>query len=106
VVAREDDEDDTPARRPRAHETGRLAMASPPAQRGGLHLITSAMAAEVYTVRHGKRVNSIPVSYTKPSHPHETGGTAWKLHATGPQQAPPGCHKNVHGKTVCGPERL
>jgi len=106
VVARVDDEDESPARRPRGHETARLAMAAPPAQRGGLHLITSAMASEVYTVRHGKKVYSIPVSYTKPSHPHETTATTWKLHASGPVQAAPGCHKNVHGKTVCGPERL
>jgi Transglycosylase SLT domain len=84
-----------------------LAMAPmPPASRhgGGFHLISGAMAAEVYPARHGHKNFTIPVSYIKPEHGHES--SPWKLHATGPQQASPGCHKNLHGKSVCGPERL
>jgi hypothetical protein len=104
VVAREEE---APARQP--HQVTRVALAMPPAppvQRsgGGFHLISGAMAAEVIPAHRGKKNLTIPVSYSKPvrSHPVQV----WKLHATGPLQAPPGCHKNVHGKSVCGPERL
>jgi hypothetical protein len=80
---------------------------APPVQHGGggLHLISSALAAEVVPVRHGKKNLTIPVSYTKPSHAAHAP-SPWKLHATGPVQAPPTCHKNARGKMVCGPERL
>jgi Transglycosylase SLT domain len=106
VVAREEEE---PVRRP--HATTRVALEmprSPPTMRsgGGLHLISSAMAAEVYPARRGHHPVLIPVSYTKPERTHSHSVTGWKLHATGPIQAPPGCHKSLHGKTVCGPERL
>jgi hypothetical protein len=105
VVAREE-EDETPFRS-RSHQVSRVALAmAPPTQHGGgLHLISGAMAAEVYTVRHGKRVPMLPVSY-KPSGHAPTHGETWKLHVTGPRQAAPECHKGLHGKLVCGPERL
>jgi hypothetical protein len=106
-VARE--EDDAAVRH--AHTPTRVALAippTPPVQRsgGGLHLISSAMAAEVVPARHGKRNLTIPVSYTKPRHAAARAPTTWKLHASGPVQAPPVCHKNAHGKMVCGPEQL
>jgi hypothetical protein len=119
VVARaeeRDDEDDVPLRRThsQSHQSAptRVALAmgrtSPQRSGGGFHLISSAMAAEVYTTRHGKKVYTIPVSYTKPDRTpaHSSGGSGWKLHATGPVQAPPVCHKNSHGKTVCGAEHI
>jgi hypothetical protein len=77
-----------------------MGRTSPQRSGGGFHLISSAMAAEVYTTRHGHRAYAIPVSYTKTERAH-TPETGWKLHATGPVQAPPVCHKNAHGKTVC-----
>jgi hypothetical protein len=114
TVAR-DDEEDAPARRPhvfaQTHSPNRVALAmapNPPVQRsgGGLHLISSAMAAEVYPARHGHRSLEVPVSYTHPEHSRSHPAGPWKLHASGPVQAPPDCHKNSHGKLVCGPERL
>lgn len=113
---RDDDYDDTPVRRHHvaAHPSGStrvtLAMGRTAPQRsgGGLHLISSAMAAEVYTTRHGRKVAVTPVSYTRDerSRGHEASGSVWKLHATGPVQAPPVCHKNGHGKMVCGAEHI
>ena len=112
VVARVEEEDDSPVRRTHTAthhaQPTRVALAIPrvpPVQRsgGGLHLISSAMAAEVYSVRRGHKATATPVSYSKP-HERPAGGPVWKLHATGPVQAPP-CHKS-HGKTVCGPDRL
>ncbi len=84
-----------------------LAMHPTPAQRrgGGLHLISTAMAAEAYPVRHGPKAYPIPVSYTKPAHARPISST-WKLHASGPLQAAPVCHKNKLGKMICGPDRL
>jgi hypothetical protein len=115
-VARADvrDEDEAPSRRPhvfaRQGGTSRVALAIrpvPPQRSGGsLHLISSAVAAEVYTTRRGRKAITIPVSYTKAEHGHGHDTATWKLHASGPVQAPPGCHKNSHGKLVCGPERL
>jgi len=115
---RDDDYDDAPVRRhhgvaqSRSSGGGRVTLAmgrtAPQRSGGGLHLISSAMAAEVYTTRHGRKVPVVPVSYTREerSRGHEAGGSAWKLHATGPVQAPPVCHKNSHGKTVCGAEHI
>ena len=59
---------------------------------GGLHLISSAMAAEVYTTRHGRKVAATSVNYTRDerSRGHEANGAAWKLHASGPVQAAAG----------------
>jgi hypothetical protein len=119
VVARAeepDDQDFTPTRRRgygSSHETihqlgsTRVALMMPrlpPVQRsgGGLHLISSAVAAEVFPVHHGKRTNFVPVSYPKASPQEQTPkGSSWKLHASGPTQAPPACHKDGHHKTVC-----
>jgi len=64
------------------------------------------MAAEVYTTRRGRKAITEPVTFTRPEHEHSHPVTTWKLHATGPVQAAPVCHKNAHGKMVCGPERL
>jgi Transglycosylase SLT domain len=110
VVARNEDrdEDETPLRRIRAfvHRGGstRVALAIPPVapqRRGGsLHLISSAMAAEVYTTRRGRKTILVPASYTKPEHARGRAAPAWRLHATGPVQSAHGCHK-THGKTVC-----
>jgi hypothetical protein len=114
AVAR-DEEEDAPAPRQRvfaqSHAPSRVALAippNPPVQRsgGGLHLISSAMAAEVYPARHGHRSLEVPVSYTHPEHSHSHPAGPWRLHASGPVQAPPDCHKNSHGKMVCGPQRL
>ncbi len=112
-VARVDDEDDddSPVRRnqPAPHhvESTRVAFAALPPQHGGhMHLISSAMAAEVYTTRRGRKAITEPISFTRPEHEHSHPATNWKLHASGPLQAPPACHKNTHGKMVCGPERL
>jgi hypothetical protein len=109
--AEEQDEDETPTRRPRgfAHhnETTRVALniprVLPRRSGGGLHLISSAVAAEVFTTHQGRKSATIPASYGKADHAH--AAPAWKLHADGPVQAKPGCHK-VHGKTVCGPEHI
>ena len=116
VVARveERDEDEAPLRRTHAftHQAGtsRFALAIPPVppQRSGgsLHLISSAMASEVYTPHRGRRMAPTQVSYTNAERGHShTPATTWRLHASGPLQAPP-CHRNMHGKMVCGPERL
>lgn len=104
-------EDESPVRSSRAsthhEETTRVAFAAlPPAHGSHLHLISSAMAAEVYTTRRGRKAITEPVSFTRPEHEHTHPATIWKLHASGPVQAPPVCHKNAHGKMVCGPERL
>ena len=105
------DDDEAPVRSSRTSsrraETTRVAFASLPPQHGSrLHLISSAMAAEVYTTKRGRRAITEPVSFTRPEHDRAHPATTWKLHATGPVQAPPVCHKNSHGKLVCGPERL
>jgi len=118
VVTRvEEDDEPAPVRRNRVTASVQhvsttrvaLAMRPTPAQRhgGGLHLISSAMAAEPIPARHGAKVSPIPVSFTKSdkARPRQISST-WKLHATGPIQAPPTCHKNKIGKLVCGPERL
>jgi hypothetical protein len=104
-------DDESPVRRSHAAthhaETARIAFAAMPPQRGShLHLISTAMAAEVYTSRRGRKAITEPVSFTHPEHEHGHPATTWKLHASGPVQAPPVCHKNAHGKLVCGPERL
>jgi len=114
VVARAEarDEDETPARRVRgfAHlgGTSRVALAirptSPQRSGGGLHLISSAMAAEVYSTHRGRKTVAVPINYGKAEHGH-TPPVSWKLHASGPVQAAPACHKS-HGKTVCGPGSL
>jgi hypothetical protein len=105
------DEDESPARPSHGsthrEETTRVAFAALPPQHGShLHLISSAMAAEVYTTRRGRKAITEPVSFTRTEHERGHPAPIWKLHATGPVQAPPVCHKNAHGKLVCGPERL
>jgi hypothetical protein len=108
----ERDQDESASRRSRSPtrrgETTRVAFAGGlPAQHGShLHLISSAMAAEVYTTRRGRKAITEPVSFAAPEHEHGHPAPSWKLHASGPLQAPPVCHKNGHGKMVCGPERL
>jgi len=107
----ERDEDETPIRRThffsRHNETTRVALniprVNPSRSGGGLHLISSAMAAEVFTTRRGKRVPVVPASLARPEHEHAHPAPVWKLHAEGPVQARPVCHKNAHGKLVCGP---
>jgi len=83
--------------------TTRVALTTPPVQRSGsgLHLISSAVAAEAYPARHGAKAYAIPVSYSKAERAHPHAGSAGRLHATGPA-----CHRNSHGKTVCGPQHL
>jgi len=115
VVARVDrDEDETPVRRPHAvaHQSGatRVALNIPrvPPQRGagGLHFISSAMAAEVYTVHKGHKTIATPVSFNARGTSHGHAATTWKLHATGPVQVHPACHKDARGKLVCGPAHI
>jgi len=115
--AAEDDDDDTPVRRPRpftsSHQGGntRIALAiprTPPVQRsgGGLHLISSAVAAEVFTTHRGShRGYSVPANYPRGDHgrAHEPSASGSRVHASGPA---PGCHRNNQGRTVCSPERL
>jgi hypothetical protein len=100
----DDDDDDAPVRRSHGstHQAEtRVAFAAMPTQHGShLHLISSAMAAEVYTTRRGRKSITEPVSFTRPPE-HAHAATAWKLHASGPVQAAPVCHKS-HGKQVCG----
>jgi hypothetical protein len=112
VVARvEEPDDETPVRRTRGwthhYETSRVALniprVAPQRSGGGLHLISSAMAAEVYTTHRGKKGAAIPASFGKAEHIH--AAPAWRLHVSGPVQARPVCHK-VHGKTVCGPDHI
>jgi hypothetical protein len=101
--AEERDDEDVVVRhsRRRAEPTTRVAFAAMPTQRGShLHLISSAMAAEVYTTRKGRRTITEPVSFMRPEHSHPVA-TTWKLRASGPVQAPPTCHRNSHGKLVC-----
>ncbi|HEX3990020.1 MAG TPA: hypothetical protein VHX39_02480, partial [Acetobacteraceae bacterium] len=105
-VEDDDDDDDAPVRRSRGstHQAEtRVAFAAMPTQHGShLHLISSAMAAEVYTTRRGRKAITEPVSFTRaPEHEHAHAATGWKLHASGPVQAAPVCHKS-HGKQVCG----
>jgi hypothetical protein len=107
-LARDDseDDDDVVVRRPHGSshhvETTRVAFAVMPPQHGGhLHLISSALAAEVYTTRRGRKSITEPVSFTRLEHEHSRSPTTWKLHASGPVQAAPVCHKNAHGKSVC-----
>ena len=110
AVARvEEERDEEPARRMRVAHTrhptsqSRLALIMPPSppmhkSGGGFHLISSAMAAESFTVRRGTRGHAVPAvaradkAHAKPA--------VWKLHATG---AAPSCAK---GKSGCGPNRL
>ncbi len=111
VVARVEEREEAPVRRwaaapARRSSNSRLALVippSPPMQRGGggFHLISSAMAGEVYSGRHNGKFHAVPVSYTKPEHPHAqaTHTVSWKLHTSGPVQH---CHKISHGKPVCG----
>jgi hypothetical protein len=107
VVARaEEREDDPPVHRSHlfTHQSSSrvtLAMARTTPQRsnGSLHLISSAVAAEPVSNHHGRRADAVPVSY-RVEHAHASGA-ALKLHALGPVQAAPSCHK-LHGKTVCG----
>jgi hypothetical protein len=104
------DEEEISARRSQGSthhaENTRVAFAALPQQHGShLHLISSAMAAEVYTTRRGRKTITEPVSFNPPEHEHHAGPT-WKLHASGPLQPAPVCHKSAHGKMVCGPERL
>jgi hypothetical protein len=109
-VEQRDAEEDTRRTHGFAHPatTSRVAFAtvSPQHSLGHLHLISSAMAAEVYTTRRGRKAITEPASYTRPEHEHAHPAPTWKLHAMGPVQAPPVCHKNIHGKTVCGPEHI
>jgi hypothetical protein len=97
------DDDEVVTRRSSRHvETTRVAFAALPTQHGShLHLISSAMAAEVYTTRKGRRTLTEPVSFSHLEHEHSHSATGWKLHASGPVQAPPVCRKNTHGKLVC-----
>ena len=92
-------------------QTTRVAMAvppSPPAHRGGggLHLISSAVAAESVTVRNTRRPHVVPVSYHKPdtSRTRTAKAAPARTRATGHAQTV--CHKDSRGKTVCGPQRL
>jgi hypothetical protein len=113
-----DDDENSPARRSHGwnqghepvHQVGstRLALDMPrlpPVQRsgGGFHLISGAVAAEAYPVRHGRRYLAAPVSYGKssPTPAERPKGSSWTLRASGPIQAPPACRKDSHGKTVC-----
>ena len=116
VVARAEQRDEEEAWPHRTHGfthqpgTSRVALAirpvAPQRSGGGLHLISTAMASEVYTTRRGRKVVTLPVSYSVAEHAHGHPAATWKLHATGPLQSPVRCHKNIHGKTICGPERL
>lgn len=113
VVARAEpaDEDEMPMRRSRnyAHhnDSPRVALniprVSPQRSAGGLHLISSAMAAEVFTAHRGKKSAVAHASFSKPGRAH--AAPSWKLRVSGPVQAKPVCHK-VHGKTVCGPDHF
>jgi hypothetical protein len=117
VVARVERDEEAPAPRTRyvaptrVSSPSRVALAmpgNPPVRRsgGGLHLISAAVAAEVYRpTRNGRRPYALPVSY-KVEHVHSRPATTWKLHASGPVQAAPVCRKNTRGKLVCGPARL
>ena len=101
-VARAEPRDDDRPTRSTAHraESTRVAFAALPPQHGShLHLISSAMAAEVYTTRRGRRAEQ--VSFTPGERDRGRPTTTWKLHASGPVQAPPVCRKNPHGKLVC-----
>ena len=99
---REEEEDDAPARRTThaapSHTASQVAMAIPPvppAQHsgGGLHLISSAMAAETYPVhRHGRSVSH--ASYSS-----EHGHASSPAHSrTGTTHASNTCHP-AHGKS-------
>ncbi len=110
VVARAEEEE-VPRYRGASHQTSRVALALPPPAPvsrggGGLHFISSAVAAEVYTTRRGRKTITIPVSYTKPAHSHVISTPTWRLHASGPVQSAPSCHRTAHDKMVCGPEHL
>ena len=112
-VARADerDEDQAPARRihffGHRAEVSRVALniprVAPQRSGGGLHLISSAMAAEVITTRRGRRSLPVPVSFPRAEHGRGPASSIWKLHASGPVQSPPMCH-HIHGRTVCGRE--
>jgi len=113
-VARVEEDDPPPVRRhvtTRAHhgET-KVALAispTPPQRRGhGLHLISSAVAAEAVPIRRAGKAHVVPVSYASRAHAPVVAGPKWKFRASGPVQAPPACHKNSRGKTVCGPQSL
>jgi hypothetical protein len=101
---RDEDEDESPAHHASGHATtshtnSQVALAIPPVpptqhSGGGLHLISSAMAAESYPVHHhGKSVSH--ASYT-PEHAH--GGSS--SHG-GSAHASANCHP-AHGRTGCG----
>jgi hypothetical protein len=110
VVARAEEEE-VPRYRGVSHQPARVALALPPPPPvqhggGGIHFISSAVAAEVYTTRRGRKNLTVPVVYTKPEHSRPISTPTWRLHASGPVQAAPSCHRNAHGKTVCGPEHL
>jgi hypothetical protein len=112
MVAHAEDADyEAPVHRSRSftashqYGTSRFALAMarvPPVQRSGgsLHLISGAMAAEVYPVRRGRKSPALPVSY--PTVEHTRAPIAWKLHASGPAQGAPVCHRSAQGKMVCG----
>jgi hypothetical protein len=76
----------------------------PPVQRSGgsLHLISSAVAAETMPARRGARGYATQVSYGSKAERVHSRASNWKLHASGPVQAAPNCHKNGRGKLVCG----
>lgn len=116
VVARaeEPEEYDAPVHRPRFSAWARPAPTRvalqiprvPPVQHsgGGLHLISTAVAAEVVQVHRGRHGYATPVSLTRAERAREQhSAPAMRLHATGPIQAPPACHRSSHGKLVCGP---
>jgi hypothetical protein len=116
VVARAEVPDDyePPARRhqsgARHAGTSRVALniprVNPQRGPGGLHFISSAMASEVYSVHRGRKVVMMPVSYGKPAQARTRTATTWKLHASGPLQVRPACHKNSRGKLVCGSDHI
>jgi hypothetical protein len=104
-----EDDDDAPVRASHSstHHAERVAFATLPPQHGShMHLISSAMAAEVYTTRRGRKSITEPASFAPQEHEHGHPSATWKLHASGPIQAAPVCHKNSHGKLVCGPEHI
>ena len=97
-----------PRATPRRAAPQRVALASPPRKSGGFHLISSAVAAEVYPARRAGKAHVVPAAYTKPAaaHGRQAAKPAWKLQAKGPVQAAPACHKTTGGKMVCGPSHL
>jgi hypothetical protein len=96
-----------------ARSSSRIAVANatkPSVRRhgAGLHLVSSALAAEVSPAQHHRKARLVRVSYVKYAATRASSSKAsrWTRVAARQVHTAATCHHTEHGKLLCGPARV